>query len=327
MRGLQLSAGGAELRDDLAEPVVRAGWSTVAVTIAGVCATDIALSRGYMDFAGVPGHEFVGRALDGPLAGRRVVGEINAGCGACPRCRGGDPRHCTTRTVLGILAHPGAFAQRLALPDVNLLAVPEGLSDEAASFTEPMAAALAITEAVQVRAGARALVAGDGRLGLLCAHALQRAGADVTVAGRHSERAVLLPDGVPLLTDLLEEDGAQPSSSPTGPGAFEIAVEATGNPDVLGRLLPRLVPRGTIVLKTTSERPLLLDTALVVVNELRLVGSRCGRFAPALQLLAEGAVPVAAMIDARYPLERAAEALDHAARPGVLKVLVDVAEP
>jgi len=354
VRGLQLSAGGAELRDDLPEPSERAGWTTVGVTLAGVCATDIALSKGYMGFAGVPGHEFVGRALNGPLAGRRVVGEINAGCGTCDRCRGGDPRHCTSRSVLGILSHPGAFAERLSLPTANLLAVPDGLSDEAASFTEPLAAAMALGEAVEIRKGAPALVAGDGRLGLLCAHALHLAGANVTVAGRHAERQSLLPTDVELLTGLLENDGPEPHDGPKphdgsepqgepkphdgpephdepkphdGPGQFELAVEATGSPEVLSRLIPRMAPRGTVVLKTTSERPLQLDTSLVVVNELRLVGSRCGRFAPALQLLAEGAVPVEAMIDARYPLAHADEALTHAGQPGVLKVLVDIADP
>lgn len=329
MRGLQLTAGGAELRDDLPEPSERAGWTTVEVTLAGVCATDIALSKGYMGFAGVPGHEFVGRALNGPLAGRRVVGEINAGCGTCDRCLGGDPRHCSTRSVLGILSHPGAFAERLSLPTGNLLAVPDGLSDEAASFAEPLAAAMALSEAVEIRKGARALVAGDGRLGLLCAHALHRAGAAVTVAGRHAERQDLLPNGVDLLTGLLESDGPKPNDSAEphdGPDAFELAVEATGSPEVLSRLIPRMAPRGTVVLKTTSERPLQLDTSLVVVNELRLVGSRCGRFAPALQLLAEGAVPVEAMIDARYPLAEADLALTHAGKPGVLKVLVDISE-
>jgi threonine dehydrogenase-like Zn-dependent dehydrogenase len=322
VRGLHLSEGRAEVREDLPEPTQQAGWSTVAVTLAGVCATDIALSRGYMGFAGVPGHEFVGRALDGPLSGCRVVGEINAGCGRCTRCLAGDPRHCETRSVLGILSHSGAFAERLSLPDANLLAVPDRLSDAAASFTEPMAAALAIGERVSIRDGERTLVAGDGRLGLLCAHALHRAGAAVTVAGRHGERADLLPDGVELLTGLLEDES---SGQADGPDRFDLAVEATGHPAVLSRLVTRMAPGGTIVLKTTSDRPLQLDTAPVVVNELRLVGSRCGRFAPALQLLAEGSVPVEQMIAARYPLQHAGEALEHAARPGVLKVLVDVA--
>ena len=318
MRGLLLRDGRASLHDDLPEPAAPAGWCRVEVLRAGVCATDLALARGYMGFAGTPGHEFVGRALDGPLAGQRVVGEINAGCGRGARCPSGDPRHCAERSVLGILQHPGAFAERLALPVVNLLPVPDAVSDDAATFTEPLAAALAIGEAVEVVSGQAALVAGDGRLGLLCAHALQRAGAVVTVAGRHPERAALLPAGVALRTGLLEGD--PPSGRP-----WSLAVEATGNPDVLSRLMAVVQPRGTIVLKTTTERPVSLDLAPLVVDELRLVGSRCGRFAPALAALADGALPVERFVSARFPLARAAEALAHAGRPGVLKVLVDVA--
>lgn len=318
MRGLVLEDGRPVLRDDLAEPEARPGWSRVQVLTTGVCATDLALARGYMGFAGVPGHEFVGRALDGPLAGQRVVGEINAGCGDCALCRSGDSRHCAARTVLGIAGLGGAFAERLVLPDVNLLPVPDAVPDEAATFVEPLAAALAVTEAVDVPPGAQALVAGDGRLGLLCAQALHRAGAAVTVAGRHPERARLLPVDVPLVTGLLEPDAPPPARR------VDLAVEATGQPDVLGRLCAHVRPRGTVVLKTTTEKPVALDLAPVVVDELRLVGSRCGRFAPALDWLADGGPPVAAMVSDRYPLERAAQALARAGARDALKVLVDV---
>lgn len=317
MRGLQLRNGRAELRDDLPEPQAGPDEVRVAVRLAGVCATDLALARGYMGFAGVPGHEFVGTALDGPLSGRRVVGEINAGCGRCPECRGGDPRHCAERTVLGILGHSGAFAERLVLPACNLVPVPDEVADEVAVFTEPMAAALQIPAEIDV-SGKAALVAGDGRLGLLCAHALHEAGARVTVAGRHPERAALLPDGVPLHTGWLEADAPAPDSR------FELAVEATGRAEALARLLPRVAPRGTIVLKTTSERPVALDLAALVVDEQSLVGSRCGRFAPALELLATGRPPVSAMISARYDLAHADQALAHAAAGGALKVLIEV---
>ena len=248
------------------------------------------------------------------------MGEINAGCGACPRCEAGDPRHCEGRSVLGILGRPGAFAERLCLPTVNLLPVPDGVPDDTAVFAEPLAAALQIPADLAPARGTEVLVAGDGRLGLLCAHALHEAGARVTVAGHHPDRAALLPPGVALHTDWLEADG--------GPGPeprFPLAVEATGHPDVLPRLLAWLAPRGTLVLKTTSERPVELDLAPLVVAEQRLVGSRCGRFAPALELLATGRVPVERFVAARYPLGEAAEALAHAGRRGVLKVLVDVA--
>jgi threonine dehydrogenase-like Zn-dependent dehydrogenase len=325
VRGLVLADGRARVADDLPEPVAQPGSCRVRVLRAGVCATDLALAAGYMGFAGVPGHEFVGLALDGPLAGRRVVGEINAGCGSCPRCHAGDPRHCEGRTVLGILGHSGAFAEQLALPAVNLLPVPDGVSTDAATFAEPLAAALALTEAVDVVAGQPALVAGDGRLGLLCAHALHSAGAAVTVAGRHPERADLLPPGVAFAEGLLEDDEPSPPTA-QAPRRFHLSVEATGNPDVLPRLLARMAPRGTVVLKTTTERPATLDLAPLVVDELRLVGSRCGRFAPALEVLAAGDVPVERFVDARFPLAQADQALARAAERGVLKVLIDVAQ-
>jgi threonine dehydrogenase-like Zn-dependent dehydrogenase len=322
VRGLVLADGRARVADDLPEPAAPRGSCRVRVLRAGVCATDLALAAGYMGFEGVPGHEFVGVALDGPLAGQRVVGEINAGCGSCPRCQAGDPRHCGERTVLGILGHSGAFAEQLVLPTVNLLPVPEGVSTDAATFAEPLAAALALTEAVDVEPGQDALVAGDGRLGLLCAHALHHAGASVTVAGRHPERAALLPPDVAFAQGLLEGDEPAPGAS----RRFDLSVEATGNPDVLPRLLARMAPRGTVVLKTTTERPATLDLAPLVVDELRLVGSRCGRFAPALEVLASGAVPVERFVDARFPLAHADQALARAAERGVLKVLIDVVE-
>lgn len=315
MRGLFLEAGRAEVRDDLPEPEPGPDETLVEVIVGGVCATDLALRAGYMDFRGIPGHEFVGRALTGPLAGQRVVAEINAGCGRCQLCRAGDPRHCGQRTVLGILGRPGAFAERVAVPTVNLLPVPATLPDEVAVFTEPLAAALQIPRELDLPAGTRALVAGDGRLGLLCAHALFEAGCSVTVAGRHEERSALLPQGVPLITGLLEE-GVPPGSS------YPLVVEATGRPEVLPRLLGWLAPRGTAVLKTTCERPTSLDLAGLVVNEQRLLGSRCGRFEPALELLSQGRVPVERFIDGCYPLASAERALEHAARPGVLKILV-----
>jgi threonine dehydrogenase-like Zn-dependent dehydrogenase len=176
-------------------PEPQPGETRVAVHLAGICATDLALARGYMGFSGVPGHEFVGRALEGPLEGRRVVGEINAGCGRCTRCRGGDARHCEERSVLGILQRPGAFAEELRLPEGNLLPVPDGVADEAAVFVEPLAAAGAILEQVGDVAGLPALVIGDGRLGLCCAAVLAIHGARVEILGRHPERAALLPRG------------------------------------------------------------------------------------------------------------------------------------
>jgi len=320
MRGLVLSSGTGTLRDDLPEPLPGPDETLVQVLVAGVCATDLALQAGYMGFEGVPGHEFVGRALDGPLAGQRVVGEINAGCGTCERCQGGDPRHCATRSVLGILGRPGAFAERLALPTRNLVPVPDAVPDDAAVFSEPLAAALQIPAELGPFDGVEALVAGDGRLGLLCAHALHEAGARVTVAGRHLHRQELLPQGATLRTGLLEDGAAPPSGEPP----YALAVEATGQADVLPRLFPWVAPKGTIVLKTTTERAMPIDLAPLVIHEQRLVGSRCGRFAPALELLATGRLPVERFIDVRLPLEHAEAAILRAGSRGVLKVLIDV---
>lgn len=319
MRGLWIDeTGTARLRDDLEPPRPREGWTRVDVARTGVCATDLALCRGYMGFVGTPGHEFVGRAIDGPLAGRRVVGEINAACGSCRACRAGNDRHCPHRSVLGILGHGGAFAEQLSLPDGNLLAVPDAVSDDAATFTEPLAAALRIAEQLGPRTapGTDALIAGDGRLGILCAHAVASMGCRVTVAGRHPARASLLPDGASHRTGMLEaaSDDAEPR--------YTLAVEATGRPETLGRLLPWVTPMGTVVLKTTTEKPVPLDTGLAVVHEITLLGSRCGRFAPALELLANQAIPVEEMIEARLPLSAADQALERAAQPGTLKVLV-----
>jgi threonine dehydrogenase-like Zn-dependent dehydrogenase len=322
MHALWLERGQVRVRDDLPRPSPPAGECRVRVTLAGVCATDLALARGYMGFSGVPGHEFTGIALDGPLAGRRVVGEINAGCGACPECARGDARHCPRRTVLGILGRDGAFAEELLLPARNLLAVPDGVSDEQAVFAEPLAAALHLGEQVPDPEGAPVLVAGDGRLGLLCAHALALAGARVTLVGRHPERSALLPAGAKHLVGLLESDAASGDFTPREP-LFPLAVEATGDPATLARLLRHVTPRGTVVLKSTCELPASVDLSGVVVNEHTLVGSRCGRLAPALDVLARGGVPVERFVQARYPLARADEALAHAGRPGTLKVLVE----
>lgn len=319
MRGLLLDGGRLHLREDLPRPEAGPGEVRVRVLRAGICATDLALARGYMGFAGTPGHEFVGIALDGALAGRRVVGEINAACGVCPDCRADDDRHCRTRTVLGIAGRSGAFAEELCLPARNLLAVPDAVSTDAATFTEPLAAALHIGEQLDLRRFDSALVAGDGKLGILCAHALAAAGVAVTVAGRHAARTSLLPAGAVHVTDWLEGDA-------TGtPATFPLAVEATGSADVLPRLLPFVRPRGTLVLKTTTERPVTLDLARIVVDEIEVIGSRCGRFAPALALLAQGGVPTGDLIAARYPLAAAEAAFAHAARRGTLKVLLDVA--
>jgi len=325
VRALWIESGRLRLRDDVEPPAPRDGETRVRVRLAGVCATDLALLRGYLGFHGVPGHEFVGEALDGPLAGRRVVGEINAACGRCARCRAGLDRHCPHRTVLGILERPGAFAEELRLPAGNLHPVPDGLSDETAVFTEPVAAALAIEEQVDLARFPRALVRGDGRLGLLCAQALARRGVAVDLVGRHPERAAWLPAGIHpagIHPGWIHHRGAPPEGS--ADERWPLVVEATGDPAALQAALASVEPRGTLVLKTTAEAPAALDLAPLVVDEITLMGSRCGRFAPALAALDEGAFRVEPMIDARFPLESGPAAFERASRAGTLKVLLDV---
>lgn len=325
MRALVIADGRATVRDEVALPVAAAGEVRVAVRAAGICATDLALRRGYMRFAGVPGHEFVGVALDGPLAGQRVVGEINAGCGRCERCRTGLARHCAARSVLGLLGRSGAFAEQLVLPAANLHPLPPEVSDDAALFTEPLAAAFAIAEQVDLTAVPDALVVGDGKLGLLCAHALALHGVAVLVAGRHPERAALLPAGALHLGEPLQD-----ATTPFAFAAhqrFPLVVEASGRADAVARAIGRVAPRGTLILKTTTEAPTTLPLAALVVDEITLRGSRCGDFAPALAALAEGFLDPRPLIVARYPLAQADRALDHAARPGTLKVVIDVAAP
>ncbi len=319
MRGAWLSPGAPVCyRDDLLEPAPQEGEVLVEVALAGVCATDLALAQGYMEFEGIPGHEFVGRALSGPLEGQRVVGEINAGCGACGACRGEqglDARHCASRSVLGILGRHGAFAERLVLPARNLLVVPDSVTDTQAVFCEPLAAAYEILEQVQPVEGTRVLVAGDGRLGLLIAKVLNASGCLVDLAGHHPDR---VPTGIGDRTGLLDD-----ARGPLQGERYALAVEATGSPDVLARLMPWVRPKGTLVIKTTTGRPVPIDLTPAVVDELTLLGSRCGPFDVALEALANGRVKVDSLVHATYPLAEIPRAFEQAARSGVLKILID----
>ncbi len=293
------------------------GEVLIRVLLAGVCNTDLELVKGYMQFHGIPGHEFVGVVERAPGAeewkGRRVVGEINVACTTCPTCRAGRPTHCPNRTTLGIAGCDGAFAEYLILPARNLHTVPDALPDEAAVFTEPLAAACEILQQVQVHPTDRVVVLGDGKLGLLCAQVLALTGCDLTAVGHHPEKLDLLArlDISTALEDEMVEARA------------DLVVEATGHPGGYAAARRLVRPRGTIVLKSTYHGTLDVDLTMVVVDEVTLVGSRCGPFAPALRLLERGLVKVAPLIQARYPLSEALTAFEHAARPGTLKVLVD----
>lgn len=288
----------------------------VRVQLSGICGTDLELTRGYYPYTGVPGHEFVGEVVeagDPAWVGARVVAEINDACGACAMCRRGHPTHCERRTVLGIVAHDGAHAQYVRVPIANLHRVPDGVTDEAAVFTEPLAAALEILEQVHIRPSDRVLLVGAGRLGQLVGRVLALTGAHLRAVARYERQAEMLAlAGV----ERIAEDEV-------GERCWDVVVEATGSPSGLELARRALRPRGTLVLKSTYHGEVTLDLAPFVVDEITVVGSRCGPFAPALELLAAGRIDPTPLIEARYPLASALEAFEAAARPGAMKVLLE----
>jgi threonine dehydrogenase-like Zn-dependent dehydrogenase len=317
MRGLWLEALSLRLRDDVPEPSLPPGEALVRVSLAGVCNTDLELVNGYYPFTGVPGHEFVGRVTEAPSrpewVGRRVVGEINASCGACAACRASRPTHCENRTVLGIKGRHGSFAEYLTLPVTNLHAVPDAVPDETAVFTEPTAAALEVLQQVRIGPSDRVVVVGTGKLGSLVAQCLTSSGCDLVAAGRN--RSSL---------DRLASFGIKTGLAVDVPAhSADVVVECTGNPEGLAIARRVVRPRGTIVLKSTYRGETTLDLSSIVVDEVTLVGSRCGPFPEALAALAAGAVGVRSLVAARYPLSDGLAAFEHAARPGALKVLVE----
>lgn len=316
MLAVSLNHGRVEVRHQ-PKPRRREGYALLRLLVGGICNTDLELQRGYYGFRGIPGHEFVAvveDADDPRWAGRQVVGEINLACGHCEWCARGLGRHCPARTVLGIVRHPGAFAEYLTLPEGNLRRIPSGLTPEQAVFTEPVAAACEILDQVRIPKGARVAVLGDGKLGLLIAQVLAAHGLVVRQFGRHAAKlAIAAAAGVEV-----EIAG---KSLPRA--AFDWVVEATGSAEGFKQAVAMTLPRGTLILKSTIHAAVPVDTAPVVVNEITLVGSRCGRFEPALKLLASGKLRVEPMISDRFPLARAPEAFRRAAGRGVLKVLLD----
>jgi len=316
VRALRVDSGSVSVVD-IARPPTGVE-AVVRVTLSGICNTDLELARGYMGFAGTLGHEFVGVIEDpgtGALPrGTRVVGEINAGCGSCPRCATGDPRHCATRTVLGIVGRDGAHADYLALPARNLIAVPEGVTDIEAVFVEPLAAACGVLERCPIAPGARVAVIGDGKLGLLCAMAVAAAGHDVVVIGKHDAKLARACDRG-IVTHLVAE-------ARTRGRAFDVVIEASGSASGFELALDLLVPQGTLVLKSTFHGATPIDAARVVVDEIEVIGSRCGRFAPALDLLARHAVEVESLVSDILPLSDATRAMERAQAPGVLKIVL-----
>ncbi len=286
----------------------------IKVHLAGVCSTDLQILKGYMGFKGVPGHEFVGSVSEGPreLIGKRVVGEINFACGQCDACRRDLGRHCPMRKVMGIVDADGAFAEYVSVPVENLHLVPDNVSDEEAVFTEPLAAAFEILTQIQLDPGDDVLVLGDGKLGSLCAQVLRLTGAKITALGKHGDKLALIKKAG-VRTILLND---------WQPRLFDVVVEATGSASGFELALSAVRPRGTLILKSTIAGNHQISLAPVVINEINVIGSRCGPFPDALAALASKQIAVTPLIDKVYSLDDGVAAMTHAARPGARKILL-----
>jgi threonine dehydrogenase-like Zn-dependent dehydrogenase len=316
MKALRVKDRRAEVSD---VPVPeRDGEALVRVLRSGICNTDLEIIRGYAGFNGTIGHEFVGVVesceTDLDLVGLRVVGEINVGCGQCELCAAGDPRHCPARTVLGIHDRDGAHAEFLTLPARNLVTVPDEVSDESAVFAEPLAAAHGISERAPIEREARVAVVGDGKLGLLCAMTSKLRSEHVTLIGKHAEKLEIAAKRD--IDVVLVEDASSLRNH------FDVVIEASGSRSGFISALDLIRPRGTIVLKSTFHGESSWDASRIVVDEISIVGSRCGRLAPAIELLASNRVQVNDLISDEFPLSEARTALDRAEKNGVLKVLL-----
>jgi threonine dehydrogenase-like Zn-dependent dehydrogenase len=309
--------GQVRLRNDYPAPKVARGEARVAVRVAGVCSTDLEVTRGYLGFTGVMGHEFVGEVIEGPAAWKhkRVVAEINCVCGRCDLCRSGLSNHCRHRTVIGIAGRDGVFAEQVALPTANLHEVPAAVSDEQAVFAEPLAAAYQVTRQVTFQRSDAVLVLGDGRLGQLVARVLRPLVGRLVLVGKHAAKL-----------EMAEKQGIQTAAVEEFiPRAdADVIVEATGSASGLELALRAVRPRGVIVLKSTFAAPAAVNLSPAVVAEVTVIGSRCGPLEAALGALAAGEVDVSALVSRRYPLARAVEAIQAAAEPENVKVLIDV---
>jgi threonine dehydrogenase-like Zn-dependent dehydrogenase len=303
-----------ELHGDYPDPVARPGESIVRVSVAGICGTDLEIARGYMQYHGVPGHEFAGRVVESQnpaLRGKRVVGEINAGCGRCAACSAGLARHCPNRTVLGILGRDGAFAEYLKLPDVNLIPIPDSITDDVAVFVEPLAAAYEIFEQTHLARNQTIVVLGDGRLGALVALALKGEKYLPIVAGHHREK---LAQMARLGLETAEESALRDK--------FDVVIDCSGSESGFRRAIELVRPRGRIILKSTAAAAAELNLAPIVVNEITVIGSRCGRFQPALDALTAGKIDPRPLIDHTFTLEEGMAAFEAAKNPLNFKVLL-----
>lgn len=317
MRAIWLENQTLSIRADLPVPQCADGEALVRVRLAGICGTDLELVRGYYPFNGILGHEFIGEVVDTAdtkFMGKRVTGEINKVCGQCVACRRGYATHCEYRTTLGIRGLPGCFAEYLTLPTDNLHVIPDQLTDEIAVFTEPLAAALQILEQVHIHPSNCVLIVGAGRLGQLIAQTLALTGCDLNVVVRHgNQQRILSGQGIKSIM----EDQVVPQK-------YDLVVDATGAPDGFFLAKNAVRPRGTLVLKSTYKGKLNFDFSSLVVDEITIVGSRCGPFEPALRLLNEGKIDPTPLITASYQMSDGISAIGHAAQSGVLKVLLEI---
>jgi threonine dehydrogenase-like Zn-dependent dehydrogenase len=310
---------GLRFVEDHPVPEPSEGEALIRVSMAGICNTDIEITRGYMGFKGIIGHEFVGVVEDvngdeQGWAGKRVVGEINCGCGICEYCLKGLKNHCPFRKVIGILGRDGAMAEYLTLPLPNLFGVPEEVSDEEAVFVEPLAAAFEILEQVRIGPDHKVLVMGDGKLGLLVASVIRNVNRGVTLAGKHEGKMrIALQMGIKTI----------PVKELDIKGYYDIVVDATGSADALEMAMQLVRPRGTIVLKSTVAERKDMNLAPIVINEITLIGSRCGPFMPAINALQKGLIDVKPLITGIYPFSMAGDAFRTAMQGDSLKVIID----
>jgi threonine dehydrogenase-like Zn-dependent dehydrogenase len=333
MRALVFHNNRLMLENYYPRPDLQPGEALIKVLQAGICNTDLEIIRGYMDFQGIPGHEFVGSVEsvhEGPgatsptyLIGKRVVGEINAACyrSDCAYCQRGMPTHCPNRSTLGIVNRDGAFAEYLTLPTANLHLVPDNISDEEAVFVEPLAANFEILEQVHIQPTDRVIILGDGKMGQLASQVLALTGCEITMVGKHEEKLALAAQrGIQtrLLGDVVGAQFIAPNAR------VDLIVECTGSAQGLELAMRLVRPRGTIILKSTVADKSTLHLASIVIDEIRVQGSRCGPFAPAIRALSQRTVDIRPLISARYNLDDGVAAFGHAAKPGVLKVLVRV---
>jgi 2-desacetyl-2-hydroxyethyl bacteriochlorophyllide A dehydrogenase len=320
MQAIWLEEQTLNIREDVPLPTPSEGEALIKILLAGVCSTDLELVRGYYPFSGIPGHEFVGRVVSSPgdpsWIEKRVVGEINIACGKCDTCKSGLNRHCERRKTLGIYDWNGAFAEYLVLPLANLHVVPIHVPNEVAVFTEPLAAAHEILEQTSLSTSDRVLVIGAGRLGQLIASVIHGVGCHLDVIARHPRQRELLTRGN---INIIHEDDINTRS-------YDVVVEATGTAGGFELAMKLIHPRGRVILKSTYKGNVEVNFSKIVVDEITLIGSRCGSFEPALRLMSRGEIDPRQLIDATYSLDQGMTAFEHASRPGVLKVLVQPGE-